>query len=291
MVGLVLNAVDESLDKGRQSGEASWKLDGVAYLKEVLDAAWAHERPVILTSDHGHILDHGAPVAAERAPHARYRTGEPGAGEVLVRGPRVLVDDHEAVLAVDEDIRYTARHAGYHGGAALAEVVIPVLVFLPSATLCPAGWQVFEPNLHAPAWWTGSTPAPAPAAQPARRDRRRPRTEQDQALLSVEEATSTASLGARVIATELFATQRSFVRAAPAQEKVAALIDAVDAAGGKLPTSAAAEAVGEPVFRMSRFLTATTRLLNVDSYQVLKLSEEGRTVEINLSLLREQFLR
>ncbi len=287
VVGLVLNAVDESLDKGRQSGQAYWTLDGVVYLKEVLDAAWEHRRPVILTSDHGHILDRGTPVATERAPNARYRSGEPGPGEVLVRGPRVLVNDEAAVLAVDEDIRYTARHAGYHGGAALAEVIIPVQVFLPSAALLPSGWQVFDPNLHAPPWWTGSPAEPVP--ERARLERRRTHV-QDEALLSVEEAAGTTSLGAQVVATELFAAQRGFVRMAPAPDKVAALIDAVAAAGGKLPVNAAAEAVGEPVFRMSRFLTATTRLLNIDSYPVLTVADEGRTVEINVRLLREQFL-
>ena len=49
-----------------------------------------------------------------------------------------------------EDIRYTYRKFGYHGGASLAEMTVPVLVLLPTADLLPSGWLVLPPESTAP---------------------------------------------------------------------------------------------------------------------------------------------
>ena len=58
VVGVVLNAIDDALDKGKQ-GPAHWTPDQVTYLRPVLDEARRAGRPVILTADHGHVLDRG----------------------------------------------------------------------------------------------------------------------------------------------------------------------------------------------------------------------------------------
>ena len=69
--------------------------------------------------------------------------------EVVVEGPRVLTDSQRVVLAVDENIRYGARNAGYHGGATPAEAIVPVAV-LVSGQL--PDWAV--PVVGAePSWW------------------------------------------------------------------------------------------------------------------------------------------
>ena len=66
----------------------------------------------------------------------------------MIRGPRVLGTDGQpggsVVAAVDEAIHYTPRKAGYHGGASLAEVVIPVITLLPSPSLLPDGWYAYD---------------------------------------------------------------------------------------------------------------------------------------------------
>ena len=95
---------------------------------------------MILTSDHGHILDQGEGIHPVQSDSARYRQGQPGDGEVLVSGPRVLSPGGTVVLPWDERIRYAPRKAGYHGGASLAEMIIPVLAFVPAASPCPKGW-------------------------------------------------------------------------------------------------------------------------------------------------------
>ncbi|MEV4372944.1 BREX-2 system phosphatase PglZ [Nonomuraea sp. NPDC049637] len=285
VVGIVLNAVDDSLDKGPTDGRDSWALDGVAYLREVLAAAWSAGRTVVLTSDHGHVLHRDAPVAAERSSSARYRTGTPEAGEVMLRGPRVLTVDSEVVVPWDESIRYTAKHAGYHGGASLAEMVIPILVFAPSERHRPSGWQVFDPGQHAPAWWNSAvaeTPAPSTS-------RRGAKPKQDDALFSVAEAEGD-SLGARVTLSETFEAQQTFVRNAPAAGEIATLIDGLAAAGGKLPVNVASALVGQPPARMRGYVSQVSRLLNLEGYGVLTLADGDRTVVLDIGLLKLQFL-
>ena len=100
MVGIVLNTIDDALDKGKP-GPAHWTMDEVTYLRQVLDEARRAGRPVILTADHGHVLDRGQgpnggpgqphPANAAQSDSARYRFGVPGTGEITVRGPRVLI--------------------------------------------------------------------------------------------------------------------------------------------------------------------------------------------------------
>jgi len=86
------------------------------------------------------------------------------------------------------------------------------------------------------------------------------------------------------------ASQRQFVRRAPEDVSVAALIDGLVQAGGRLTLTEAARSVGEASVRMSGYLAQVVRLLNVDSYPVLGTTDGGRTVELNVQLLRQQFL-
>ena len=332
VVGVVLNVIDDTLDKSKPGGPAHWTVETVTYLRPVLDEARRGGRPVILTADHGHVLewghslDGGQPASSARSDSARYRIGKPGAGEIVIRGPRVLIAEAEVVAAVDETIRYTPRKAGYHGGAAPAEVVIPAITLLPSESLLPPGWFAYDAGGHAPAWWdppasTGqslpaanaqSTPGGSAARSGGPRRSGRPTTAPDDngALFGVAEAAGVApavsgaeratghgaasagatSLGVRVVASPRMAVQRQFLRRAPDDASIAALIDGLAHAGGRLTiTETASIAVESPV-RMSGYLAQVTRLLNVDGYPVLQTTDGGRTVELNVPLLRQQFL-
>lgn len=299
VVGVVLNTIDDALRDGKEGDSPTWRLDDITYLHALLDAAADAGRPVILTSDHGHVFDTRDglhPVAAEAA---RYREGTPGEGEVLISGPRVLAGGGKMVLPWDERIRYTARKAGYHGGASLAEVVVPVLVFVPAGAAIPKGWALYEtPSLHEPAWWNPATAPGAAQAEPAasirapapaRRGSKKPPAAAE-ALFSDADIPAPVSLGTRVVGSPLYVTQRAFVRKAPADTEVAAVIDAISRAGGKLPVPSLAAVAGQPPFRMSGYLAQLGRLLNVDGYPVISITDEGRTAELNAALLREQFL-
>ena len=307
IVGVVLNTIDDMLNPGRQGNESHWEVDQVAYLKPVLDETRRAGRPVILTADHGHVLDRGRPVHAAQSESARYRTGMPGDGEITVRGPRVLVPGGEVVAAVDEGIHYLPKRAGYHGGAAPAEVVVPVIVLLPSSSLIPDGWHSYEANGHEPVWWEApqAEPASPNPAKPARRPSAVHVDEPGGALFGLGEvmapadqpvpatskqvATSPQSLGARVIASGRLASQRQFARRAPDDDHIARLIDGLDQVGGKATIGEAARIAGEPAVRMSGYLAQVARLLNVDGYPVIRTIDDGRTVALNVELLKQQF--
>jgi hypothetical protein len=299
VVGVVLNTIDDSLRDGKEGDCPAWRLDDITHLRGLLDAAAGAGRPVVLTSDHGHVYDHPDGIRPAAAESARYRKGTPGEGEVLISGPRVLSGGGSVVLPWDERIRYSARKAGYHGGASLAEVVVPVLVFVPAGAPIPKGWARYgTPSLHEPGWWgpatspadagTGSTAPVQPVARIRRGSGKPPAGAGT--LFTDADIPAPVSLGARVIGSPLYGAQRTFVRKAPADAEVAAVIDALGQAGGKLPVTSLARVVGQPSFRISGYLAQIGRLLNVDGYPVVTVTDEGRTAELNVALLREQFL-
>ena len=105
-----------------------------------------------------------------------------------------------------------------------------------------------------------------------------------------QQAQPSVTLGGQVVASPRMASQRQGIPRAPAEADVAALIDALARAGGRLTLPEAAAVTGQPAVRMSRYLAQVARLLNVDSYAVLNHSEADRLVELSLPLLRQQFL-
>lgn len=300
VVGVVLNSVDDALDHGRQGEHGAWRLGDVSHLPDLLGAARGHGRPVVLVSDHGHVVDRSAPgqgpVSAPGAQSARWRTGRPGDGEVELSGPRVLEGGGTVVAPWREDIRYTPRKAGYHGGAALAEVAVPVIVLVPSPELAPADWVVLPAERIVPSWWHRPDQKPAPeAAAPTRRPRGRPTAQQGESLFAetlVATADKSGTLGSRVVDSAQYRTQKAFVRRSPDAKAVAAVIDALTEAGGRLSPEAvatAASATGRPQRNAEIFVTVVQRLLNIEGYPVLSLVDSGRTVELNIELLCTQF--
>ena len=133
LVTCVLNTIDDALDRSDPGG-TDWGTDAVKHLGPLLDRARYAGRVVILTADHGHVVERREGTqrtyAAISSGRSRAAIGPAADGEVLVTGPRVL-PDHAAVLAVDERLRYGPLKAGYHGGGAPAEAVVPVAVFVP----------------------------------------------------------------------------------------------------------------------------------------------------------------
>lgn len=287
LVGVVLNTIDDTLDK-TNPGTITWTNRDVAHLRPLLAAAAAAGRTVVLTADHGHVLDRGADGSSAADPTSnRSRTGAlPIAGpdqEVEVEGRRVLPDGH-AVLAVDETLRYSGRHDGYHGGAALAEVVVPVITLQPRDAEVPEGWATALPER--PAWWSRPTDAGAPAelaAAPADGGF-------DLAGLDADDDALSQGLGAAVVATDVYQQQKELVPAARIQDAVtAALIDALAAAPGhRLEHADLAPVLGVQPFRANGAVAAYRSLLNVEGYDVLR--SEGTAVILDTALLRRQYL-
>ncbi|GAA0632034.1 BREX-2 system phosphatase PglZ [Streptomyces thermocarboxydovorans] len=296
VVGVIVNTIDDALADGRDNGRARWRLDDIARLTDLFDAALGAGRPVLLVSDHGHVLDRGprstGPAAAEGVQGARWRTGPAGPGEVELSGPRVLTAGGRITAAWRDDLRYTARQAGYHGGAALAEVTVPVLAFVPSGSEIPSGWTALPAENTAPDWWTSGqeTPratAPAPVSRGKETRKQQPQSE------GLFPQPGHGTPGERTVRSKAYEAQREFVRNAPSNAAVAAALDALLGAGGKLSPAAVAAAAqaatGRSERNPQRFVTMLERLLNIDGYPVLQLIESGRTVHLERELLRQQF--
>lgn len=310
VVGVVLNTIDESLDHGQQSSLADWSVVRVKYLAELLNSARGQGRPVMLVSDHGHVLDRtGAevgPLAAEGVESARWRTGTvPGEGEVTLTGPRVLENGGRVTVPWSEEIRYTPRKAGYHGGAALAEMTVPVVVLAPSAALAPDGWSELPRESVQPAWWGADAAASVPARLPVKtvkktaRAKVKPRPQagelfaDDAVEVPVTPAPAVLTLGQQIVGTKIYEHQGKFVRKVPDRKVVAAVIDALDTSGGTLSLAAVAAAAvasgGRTNTRPEGFVTVLTRLLNIEGYEVIGLIDSRARVRLNRETLREQF--
>ncbi len=166
-------------------------------------------RTVVITSDHGHLIEYGYSAKVNRAntygqrAHGDFANVDPDR-EVVVEGPRVLTESQKVVLAVDEGIRYGARNAGYHGGGSPAETVVPVVVLvagqMPDGTVPVAGAE--------PSWWYSSRHGTdLPAAVPAAGQRKRP--PQEPSLFDDTAADKPNRLPDNVVRTKIFEAQFS----------------------------------------------------------------------------------
>lgn len=304
LVAVVLNAVDDCLPKGRASSDPRWTPRDVPGLEGVLARARDTGRAVILVSDHGHVVESGSQLRTSPGGGARWRPeGEVAPDEVLVSGPRVLTESGRAVLAAVERLRYGKSSAGYHGGATLAEVAIPLIGLLPPGVDELPGW--IPRTVAAPAWWTGTT-SPAPVADvttaspPSTRKppRRRVAPVQSEGLFDAPAEVPTpapapptpASRGRALIATKTFRDAHAAAGAAvPSPETFAAVVDTVLDAGGRVPASTAAAAAERPVARLRGLISVMARVLNRDSFPVMTLIDHGKTVAVDRALLDDQF--
>lgn len=291
VMAVVLNTVDDALSRGRQADEPAWQYEHVAGLPQLLGRAAENGWVVVMTSDHGHVLEHGSTHRPDSTGGARWRLpgGDIGSDEVLVSGRRVLVPGGSAVLATSETVRYGPRTHGYHGGAALAEVAIPLVVLLPPGMDELDGWAVN--SLGAPDWWTGRTAAPVKrpvVAKPSKRGARKPSVDQPD-LFAADGPL--LSRGAQLVASETFVNTH---KGQPANrvlkpEVFASVVDAVLVAGGRLPVADVLQAAGTPGRNPRGLVAALGRVLNIDQFPVVDLIDNGRTVLINEKLLNEQF--
>ena len=168
VVGVVLNAVDDHLAKSEQL-QLLWQSDRIRFLPELLHEAHAAGRVVVLTSDHGHVLEMDG-VKLPGDADGRWRSaGQPPADlEIEVTGDRVraAAGSGRIVVPWSETVRYGQRKNGYHGGLTLQEAVVPIGVFAPPGDAVK-GLQPAPPP-HPP-WWRGADAAETPRARRARK--------------------------------------------------------------------------------------------------------------------------
>ena len=134
--------------------------------------------------------------------------------------------DGRVVVPWREDIRYTRRRAGYHGGASLAEMSVPVLVLTPTPDQLPMGWSVLAPESVEPPWWNGRRTVTAPGAAASARaegPRRPPPPSDDVAVhrartgTGVPSAPAPVTLGQQVVGSAVYKAQLAFVQTCAGQ--------------------------------------------------------------------------
>ena len=291
-VGVVINNIDERL-KDVTPSPTGWGLPELAPLGDLLDAARRSGRAVVLTSDHGHVLDRSAEQRPSGGGGERWRTtesGPAGDGELVVSGSRVVTEGKSAVLPWAEQVRYGPRRNGYHGGITLAELAVPLAVLAADDIV---GWSISDTT--APDWWHHSPASHEPASAPTPARRQTPARDTP-TLFDPEPAPEPAPAPApsasaaitAIVEHELVREQAMALRLD--LDQVAAVLTRLDAAGGTpVHEDRLAAAAGVPQARIGRFVTQLQRLFNLDGYGVIETT--NAEVRFDRSLLERQLGR
>jgi hypothetical protein len=301
VIGVVYNAVDDHLS-GPDQLHQRWTLEDLRLLLPLLREAREARRVVVVTADHGHLLEDGTAQVSNGGDSDRWR---PGADtrtpqELVASGGRVVTGDgsNTVVCLWGENTRYGGRKNGYHGGLSPQEVTVPLAVMVPQGLELP-GWTPAPPA--EPEWWN-PPPIPKPeearsaVARPAQTAGRKSSVQAGQPQLFDEAdlppvATPAAPdwIGA-LLAGPIYASQRQLAaRVALPDETMRALLSALSERGGKLSRTALAQRLAMPEVRLGGMLSAARRMLNVDQASILVADEPTGTVELNITLLQQQF--
>jgi hypothetical protein len=288
LVAAVLNYVDDTLHH-TDPGGTDWNLDTITHLRALLHAAKNAGRTVVITADHGHLIEYGTSTKADRSniygqrAHGDFTQVDPDL-EVVVEGPRVLTDNNRVVLAVDENIRYGARNAGYHGGASPAEAIVPVVV-LTAGRLA----ETMVPVVGAePSWWHPGILRDEPEV-PTDTPQIKKRTQQGPTLFDDEPDTETNTLPDKVVSSAMFTAQiglagRIVLRSDQIRNLLVALLST---SANEITLAQAAVALGVATPSVNGALMQTKRVLDVEGYEVLRV--QGGVVRLDVALLTEQF--
>ncbi len=290
VVAMVLNAVDDHLS-GSDQIAPRWDLDFVRPLREVLQLAAEAGRTIILTSDHGHVLEHETSLRSGMSVGGdRYREdgGPVRDGEIVIAGQRVqrAIGRNELTVAWARTLRYAGKKRGYHGGVNAQEMIVPLSVLRHLNSQRPEGWTDITPSPYQPEWW-------------------RLAAEQTPVVRAAEEAKITGGLELfthaatkaramdwveQVLDSEIYATQsRHAARGAPDRKLVAAFLEALSSRGGSVPREALAERLGQPLLRINGIVADLSRIFNVDGFEVVKTDYSSGTITLNIPLLKQQF--
>lgn len=311
VIAVVVNAIDDQLTKGRQVATV-WSRESIKPLEGLLDAAEAARRSVVLVADHGHVVElkRGRRLDSEDRPDRWRDAATVGdVGEVVIKGPRVLKPRPGGPVVVpwSERVRYGHERDGYHGGATPQEVVVPLAVWVPENALqsdaAARRWprELTDP----PAWWertlaelgerldadppTRTTPSCAPPPEA-------PRVEAATTLFETapERTAPTQALAAApwidaLLRSPIYEQQRRGIRRAMSADEMRALLEALDTGRGKRTIGELQRLLQLDQIKLRGRLAQAERILNLDGYEVLVVSDAERSATVDRSLLIRQF--
>jgi len=292
VVGVVLNAIDDALAKSEQV-RIDWSVEAIPLLGAILAQARSAGRAVLLTSDHGHVIERGTVYRGNLSENERWRpaTGEVAADEIRMEGPRVTgLIGGPVIVPWSENLRYTVKKTGYHGGVTQQEMLVPVGVWTPDANPLPG----FVPEFVVPPeWWAmerGDVAATAQAREAPSEQRgktAKPKGTTDDLFAPKPEAS--AWIG-KLLASEALKRQRERVgRLALDDDRLQPLLQCLDAQGGRASVEQLAASIQQPQLRMRGVLSVLQRMLNVDGYPVVTVESGTQTVLVDRRLLETQF--
>ena len=295
IVGIVLNAVDDHLAKSEQM-QLTWRVDSVRLLPAILNEAHAAGRAVILTSDHGHVLEaDGVKLPGEGEGRWRSAAAPATELEIEVKGPRVRAATgmERIVLPWSESVRYGSKRNGYHGGVSLQEAAVPVGVYVGPGEVLD-GWAPVP--VPYPPWWSAESPKPAPfhlpvsepkAAEPgsasgastrplhggcAKEGPRQPHGgNRCSSLKCTSPNVSSQALGCRKRKPSVPRSMRCWENQ------------------GRLPLAFLAQRLEAHVTATRSTIADLQRILNVDGYPVLRFNDSTHTIELDSTLFVKLF--
>lgn len=294
VVGVVLNAVDDHLAKSEQL-RLQWTVDSFRFLDALLYEARVAGRAVLITADHGHVLEEdGTRLPGDS--EERWRSyGEPLAEQEMVfEGPRIETATRKRQVALlwSESARYCQKRNGYHGGATLQEAVVPLGVFLCVGQELAGCQPVAE---YTPEWWWSPAVTDVVEPVPLKKGRRRPSPlPPGQArlfeTLETASATATSDWIRWLFESEVYRAQSRLAgRLAPPEKIVRDVLSLLESRHRRAPRRVLAQAMGVPEFRLRGILAGLQRVLNVEGYQVLAVEEATGAVSVDVELLGKQF--
>jgi hypothetical protein len=294
VAGVVLNAVDDHLAKSEQL-RLKWTVDSFRILDALLYEAHVAGRAVLITADHGHVLEeHGIRLPGDA--DERWRAyGEPLAEQEMVfEGPRIqgAIGKQQVALLWSESARYCQKRNGYHGGATPQETVVPLGVFLSVGQVLE-GWQLVAE--HTPEWWLSPAVTDVVEPVPLKKGRNRPSpppTGQAHLFETLETAGATATSDwiRSLFESDVYRAQcRLAGRLAPPEKTVRDVLSTLESRHRRAPRRVLAQAMGVPEFRLRGILAGMQRVFNVEGYKVLAVEEATGAVSVDVELLRKQF--
>jgi hypothetical protein len=316
VLAAVINAIDDQLSSSSQVS-VDWSLDNITLLRQVLEAAREAGRVIMITSDHGHVLDHDSfyhQPSSDNGERYQLDSNDVSEHEIEVSGNRVVTADQSVVLPWTERLRYTkSKSMGYHGGCSLQEVIIPLGIYVSATDVDSlSGWV--EVPRDVPDWWhQGASIAENPVSDIAGdRAEGTNSAQKSKSSKKAKEAAAAAELmddmfpspvetqsgdvsGPVTWIGELFSSvvyqqvRNRSGRTAVKEEQLQALIELLDRYQGQAMEAVVLRHLAIPKLRLRGFLAGVQKLMNIDGYPILTVDRESQTIKLDIALLKKQF--